>query len=108
MLGDDAELNLAGPALDRIGLGAQPLPRRLAGFGTLALPFERAGAARGHDQLVPRLVELGPGIFLHRRLGRMRLPRLQLVDEQLRTRSEERRVGKEGVSTCRFRWSTAQ
>src|SRR3546814_13938644 len=24
----------------------------------------------------------------------------------LRSRSEERRVGKEGVSTCRFRWST--
>src|SRR3546814_13993429 len=27
------------------------------------------------------------------------------ADEQLETRSEERRVGKEGVSTCRSRWS---
>src|SRR3546814_14179080 len=28
-----------------------------------------------------------------------------LIEEAARRRSEERRVGKEGVRTCRFRWS---
>src|SRR3546814_1323190 len=32
-------------------------------------------------------------------------PEFVVTDRQ--TRSEERRVGKEGVSTCRFRWSPA-
>src|SRR3546814_2019945 len=34
-----------------------------------------------------------------------RFHRIQPADPGLRTRSEERRVGKECVSTCRSRWS---
>src|SRR3546814_11758079 len=30
----------------------------------------------------------------------------QPLEDSVRTRSEERRVGKECVSTCRYRWST--
>src|SRR3546814_21086007 len=32
----------------------------------------------------------------------------RIAEEDLRLRSEERRVGKECVSTCRFRWSPYQ
>ena len=42
MLGDDVELDLAGPALDRIALGAQPVARRLA--VARSLPFERVAS----------------------------------------------------------------
>src|SRR3546814_18855721 len=54
-------------------------------------------------------VRVGSGNF---RLLR-RFPRLRHILENhvrivagLRSRSEERRGGKEGVSTCRYRWST--
>src|SRR3546814_11515904 len=43
--------------------------------------------------LDPRLVLVGPD------------RRLLVIDEEARHRSEERRVGKECVSTCRSRWS---
>ena len=62
-------------------------------------PFDRSlshssasRAARGHDQLVAALVELGPGIFHHARHGGMRLAGLQLVDEPLAHRREGERV----------------
>ena len=45
-------------------------------------------AARGHHQLVAALVQLGAGIFHHRRAGGMRLAGLQLVDEALAHRRE--------------------
>src|SRR3546814_19335635 len=60
----------------------------------------------GHVLLVPRVavdhwIDLEPPIVAH--LGRI----AQMVGQSLREifRSEERRVGKECVSTCRSRWS---
>src|SRR3546814_12276334 len=49
-LGDDVELDLARPALDRIGLGAQPLACRRATRRGLAFPFERVRSARRQDR----------------------------------------------------------
>src|SRR3546814_6000261 len=49
------------------------------------------------DEALPRL--------LHAALGRGRLDGLEAVDGLDQQRSEERRVGKECVSTCRSRWS---
>ena len=57
----------------------------------LALPFERVAAARGHQQLVARLVQLGAVIFHHRRLGGVRPAGLQFVDERLGHRRERLR-----------------
>src|SRR3546814_18044464 len=39
------------------------------------------------------------------KVGRLSAPQLAAPDEALRLRSEERRVGKEGVSTGRSGWS---
>ena len=39
VLGDDAELDFAGPALDRIGLGAKPFARRLAAASSARCPI---------------------------------------------------------------------
>ena len=41
VFGDDVQLNLAGPALDGIGLGPQPVARRLAAARPLAFPLQR-------------------------------------------------------------------
>src|SRR3954453_15534713 len=78
-LGDDSELDLAGAALDRIGLGPEPLARGLALLRALALPIEGTGAAWRHHQLVAALVEFGPRIFHHRGLGRVRHPGFEFV-----------------------------
>src|SRR3546814_4035832 len=65
---------------------------------------------------------IGPGIErilqsplteVSRNAGRSRRPVLHFMKMiqhcfSLRRRSEERRVGKECVSTCRYRWSTYQ
>src|SRR3546814_16469581 len=69
----------------------------VTGVQTCALPIEPADLCRpglrGGDGELPRLHRLRPGLHRldFRRLGWQR--------------SEERRVGKEGVSTCRSRWS---
>src|ERR1700688_875210 len=55
----DAEHLIAGPALDRVGLGAQPGARAGAAPGALAFPFQRVDAARRHQDLVAALVQLG-------------------------------------------------
>src|SRR3954468_13677476 len=96
MLGDDVELNFAGPALDRIALGAQPVARRLAAFAPLAVPFERFAAAGGHRQLVAALVELGSGIFHHARTGRMSFAGLPHGGEALAHRRKSQSVDVEG------------
>src|SRR5215203_3330699 len=69
VLGDDAEHDLGGAALDRVALGAQPLAGERAAVRALALPLERIRAAGGHHELVAALHALqrereGPGVDL--------------------------------------------
>src|SRR3546814_3407330 len=66
---------------DALGF-ADRVRRTLAGASFANL----LGGARGHDQHWPRGCAIG-------------------FSDDVRTRSEERRVGKECVSTCRSRWS---
>src|SRR3546814_7790920 len=81
----------------------------VTGVQTCALPiFQDARVSRRlPDTLVVDIVERTPAaIWQHN-------GRLSLIDKKgvvlepvtVATRSEERRVGKEGVSTCRSRWS---
>src|SRR3546814_7812039 len=71
--------------------------------GALNAPFGEAGLGdRGQEAEqgvgLRALVRIrGRGDDVHQRRG--------VVAEQAATRSEERRVGKECVSTCRSRWS---
>src|SRR3546814_20306642 len=72
-------------------------------IGAITLPF----AAHDHRNLGVRLPldeavdDLHPGAFELVRPEQI----LLLVEARLQFRSEERRVGKECVSTCRYRWS---
>src|SRR3546814_11655495 len=61
-------------------------------------PLEVARLARGEPAYDTWLQAEG------RRRGKT-LMALETYEEQIETRSEERRVGKECVSTCRSRWS---
>src|SRR5215212_6293242 len=79
VLGDDAEHDLGGAALDGVALGAQPLAGERAAVRALALPLERLRATGGHHQLVAALVELGAEVFEHRRLRPDPLAGLGLV-----------------------------
>src|SRR3546814_11063589 len=63
-----------------------------------ALP-ERATAKR-----LPSIPGVVPG-QLDRPSGCLFHPRCRCATERCQRRAEERRVGKEGVSTCRSRWS---
>src|SRR5579872_5391694 len=74
-LGDDVELDLAGPALDGVGFRAQPRPRGETVARALALPLERVRAARRHRQFHATLVEFGAVIFQQRGNRGMRLAR---------------------------------
>src|SRR5712671_4698692 len=94
--GHDAEHDLAGAALDRVGLGAQPGARPRAAFGALAFPFQRIGAARGHQDLVAALVELGAVIFHRRGKCRMGLTGLGQVDRAFGGTGQRRLVDLEG------------
>src|SRR3546814_7103832 len=75
----------------------------VTGVQTCALPIllgalsttMTAIAHNHHGLVMPLMVEVVNGIFEHRRVAPI----------VLRRRSEERRVGKECVSTCRSRWS---
>src|SRR3546814_9609652 len=60
--------------------------------------FQHARGLAGMDQVLVELVEL------HRMLGQRLVQRAAALDAAA-DRSEERRVGKECVSTCRSRWS---
>src|SRR5580700_4312534 len=76
----DAEHHLRGAALDRIGLGAKPGAWAGAALRALALPFQGIDAARGHQDLVAALVELGAVIFHRRGKCRMSLTGLRKID----------------------------
>src|SRR3546814_7056033 len=59
-----------------------------------------AAAAEHADQLARAMrAQRGQRLF-------QRIRRVCVIDHHQRQRSEERRVGKECVSTCRSRWST--
>src|SRR3546814_14886706 len=75
-------------------------------------PLWRARKRPAIPSKVVMAANLGPGSLL--RGGRFRLPADPLISgadevdqagDGVEVRSEERRVGKEGVSTCRSRWS---
>src|SRR3546814_2816713 len=57
-----------------------------------------------HQALIAQMQGGLRSVFQHRAQGRALEALLQAVDD-CRDRSEERRVGKECVSTCRSRWS---
>src|SRR5260370_7045910 len=62
-LGHDAEHHLAGAALDRVGLGAQPGARAGAASGALALPFQRVDPPGRHQDFVTPLLHFAAVIF---------------------------------------------
>src|SRR5690606_17085546 len=70
-LGDDVELDLAGPALDRVAARAQPLAGevQLALVEAGALPAERLRAGDRDRDLHAALVQLGAVDLEHRALG---------------------------------------
>src|SRR3546814_11132035 len=68
----------------------------LAGMGAAAF-LAVLGAMHGHHGLADQVVEL-------QRLDQVRIPDQRAVAERV-VRTEERRVGKECVSTCRYRWA---
>src|SRR3546814_13250428 len=84
-LGIDAVEDIADVALRRIGNGASL-------FRIIVLVI---GGHRHEAAGQPEVVELVDG----------RDARAKCLRDALRNRSEERRVGKECVSTCRFRWA---
>src|SRR3546814_17428926 len=57
------------------------------------------GACRWRDIEVRRADSGAPSVLLHGRAAELS------AERGVQARSEERRVGKECVSTCRFRWS---
>src|SRR3546814_5925424 len=76
----------------------------VTGVQTCALPISRVAqrmCALGFNDVRPLL----GGIDAWRAAGWELLPITGVMDEGV-SRSEERRVGKECVSRCRFRWST--
>src|SRR3546814_16901084 len=105
-----------GSAHRRSVLPAQQLGERLAGAGADGLVFVLffegiadlldlgIGLVLDPDEAVARAVERADKLVelgLHRRGVAI----LRILDQEYHQRSEERRVGKECVSTCRSRWS---
>src|SRR3546814_5251543 len=78
----------------------------VTGVQTCALPICRPGRwrLRGQEQLVHPGTQLGQR-RTDRIAGRSEDPLELLATATCPDRSEERRVGKECVSTCRSRWS---
>src|SRR3546814_17375482 len=66
--------------------------------------LEEVGLAGQADKLADELAH-GDQRLLDFAIALAAQPRLLLLDEPTAGRSEERRVGKECVSTCRSRWS---
>src|SRR4051795_7673990 len=54
---DDAEHHLAGAALDRVGLGAEPRTWLGTALRAFAFPFQRVDAASRHQDFVAALVQ---------------------------------------------------
>src|SRR3546814_9962810 len=83
----------------------------VTGVQTCALPICRGSSRNGVQENVVRRLPVeaeGPGGIIE--LGVLRLVALsrgrrRIRHIQIAIRSEERRVGKECVSTCRSRWS---
>src|SRR4029450_4383327 len=77
--GDDVELDLRGPALDRVAARAQPLAgeRPLLVPEPGALPSEALRPGEHDHQLAPALVQLGAVELEDRRFGTRWLARLQ-------------------------------
>src|SRR3546814_19485872 len=75
------------------GLFAQP---RLAA----RLDIERAGIERE----AARYIDTAAPLAILRQAQRRAFALVEFVHRRVEKRSEERRVGKEGVSTCRSRW----
>ena len=67
------------------------------------LTYFRTKDLRAGDA-IPNEMELAAALGVARSVLREALSRLKMVG-MIETRSEERRVGKECVSTCRSRWS---
>src|SRR3546814_12929819 len=59
---------------------------------------------RGSNRLIPLISAIGMSIFLQNVVLLAQDSKDKAIPN-LMPRSEERRVGKEGVSTCRSRWS---
>src|SRR3546814_11675919 len=86
----------------------QVIDLRFQDPGDLAVPFRAApDLALGPERMRPQFVNRRMIVILdligHRQIGGIENPRF--AAEELEQRSEERRVGKECVSTCRSRWS---
>src|SRR3546814_14804835 len=84
----------------------------MLGFGLIQAPRYRAEAALKSGELIEVLADYPPTptpVSLLYSLNRQLSPRVRVFIDWLTTilerRSEERRVGKECVSTCRSRWS---
>src|SRR3546814_9577797 len=81
----------------------------VTGVQTCALPISEVEAFLSHlatDRHVSASTQnqaLAALLFLYRQVLAIELPWLENLTRA--KRSEERRVGKEGVSTCRSRWS---
>ncbi|KAK0334014.1 hypothetical protein LTR94_018300 [Friedmanniomyces endolithicus] len=88
VFGDDVQLNLAGPALDGIGLGAQPVAGGGAAVRAFALPFQGVDPAGRHPQFVAALVQFRAVVFQHGGDGRMGLFGLHLIAGPLHRQAE--------------------
>src|SRR3546814_17488117 len=85
------------------------------GAEIVAVQTDFTGLDRNREVEVAVAVEIGPAVRqragnaevrrLHRRKGGFGRPGRLAAGNAGRQRSEERRVGKECVSTCRSRWS---
>src|SRR3546814_6547705 len=78
----------------------------VTGVQTCALPISAEAFPVGSHLTVPFGVRRYHATVIERYGDRVRIQiDVPGVDEPITSRSEERRVGKEGVSTCRSRWS---
>src|SRR3546814_15363695 len=81
--------------------------RLLLGEPTLVVRVDESLGDGGELVLADQAFVLHPvdDVHLEPRMQRARILPHQFLDQPRAVRSEERRVGKEGVSTCRSRWS---
>src|SRR3546814_16134964 len=63
---------------------------------------------QGHGTIKPQAATLQQALLLRGQRRTKAGKLVHAIDTATATRSEERRVGKEGVSTCRSRWSPDQ